>query len=243
MAQEMTPTRSDRYVNKSISEFRQANYSPIHGYKDQDIMTLENAVEKLVPFVNGIANYVYDAKQKCNRNSIILTWDESAAIYPYTMATPVFSCLNATLRAENRHELKPWFAFLKLFISALEKLPSLEDTVWRAVAGDVDSFSVEDNVQIWWSVNSSSTALNVVQLYIGDLGTLFAIDAIHGKEIFEYSAFPEEREVVLMPGTRVRLKSGPIKFMDLLVVHLEEEPTTEQIAHWLVNAKDAMKSN
>jgi len=216
MAQEMTPTRSDRYVNKSISEFRQANYSPIDGYKDQDIMTLENAVEKLVPFVNGISNYVYDAKQKCNRNSFILTWDESAAIYLYTMATPFFSCLNATLRAENRHELKPWFAYLKLFISALEKLPSLEDRVWRAVAGDVDSFSVEDNVQIWWSVNSSSTTLNVVEPY---MGTLFAIDAIHGKAIFEYSAFPAEREVVLMPGTHMRLKSGPIKLMDHSVVH------------------------
>ncbi len=230
-------------MNKSISELRQANYSPIYGYEDQEIMTLENAVEKIVPFVNGIANYVYDAKKSCNRNSIILTWDESAAIYLYTMATPFFSCLNVTLRAKNRHELKPWFAFLKLFISALKKLPSLEDTVWRAVAGDADYFSVEDNVKIWWSVNSSSTALNVVQLYISDMGTLFAIDAIHGKEIFEYSAFPEEREVILMPGTRMHLKSGPIKFMNLWVVHLQEEPTTEQSSQWLVRVKDAIKSN
>jgi hypothetical protein len=242
MAQELTPTRSDRFVNKTISELQQANDSPIDGYKNQDIMKLENAIEKVVPFVEGITTYVDDAKQKCNRNSTILAWDESAAIYLYTMPTPFFSRLNETLRAENRHALKPWFAFLKLFMSALEKIPSKAATVWRAVSGDVGTFPVEDNVESWWSVNSCSIALNVVEVYLGEMGTLFAIDAIHGKNISEYSAFPEEQEVILMPGTYVRLKSKPIDLNRLPVVHLEEERTIEQYRERLVRVRDSMKS-
>ena len=235
MAQKMTFVRSDRYVNKTVSELQQANRSPIHGYENQDVMALEKAVEKIIPFIDGIAKYVDDAIQKCNRNSNILTWDESVAIYLYTMSTPFFSYLNESLRAENRYALKPWFAFLKLFMTALEKLPSSSTTVWRAVSGDVSTFSVEYHVKIWCSVNSSSTALNVVQVYSSDMGTLFAIDAIPGKTISEYSVFPEAEEVILMPGTGVRLKSKPLNFMDsLLVVHSVDEPTTEQNTQWLV---------
>jgi len=242
MAQKMTPMRSDRYVDKNVLELQQANYRPIDGYEDQDIMTLENAVEKIVPLVENIGTYVEDAKQKCNRNFNILTWDESASIYLYTMPTPFFSRLNKTLRAEDRCALKPWFPFLKLFMSALKKLPSSAERVWRAVAGDIGSFPFEENVQIWWSVNSFSTALDVIQLYIGDMGTLFAIDAIHGKNISEYSAFTEEQEVILMPGTRVRWKSKPLNFMDrLLIVHLEEERTIVQNIQRLVYVRDILK--
>jgi hypothetical protein len=208
------------------------------------IMTLEEAVEKIAPFVNDSAKYVDDAKQKCNRNMNILTWDESAAIYLYTMSTPFFSCLNDTLRAENRYALKPWFAFLKLFIGALGKLPSSASTVWRAVSGDVDTFSVEDDAKVWWSVNSSSTDLNVVQLYLGERGTLFAIEAIHGKNISEYSAFPDEQEVILMPGTCLRMGSGPLNFIDrLFIVHLKEDSTTEENTQGLVHVKNLIKSN
>jgi hypothetical protein len=172
-------------VNKTVSELQQANRSPIYGYESLEIMALENAVEKFVPFVDNIAQYVDDAKQKCNRFSTILTWDESVAIYLYTMSTPFFSRLNDTLRAENRHALKPWFPYLKLFMSALEKIPSSSVTVWRAVSGDIGSFPIEDHVKICWSVNSSSTVLDVVELYLSNMGTLFAIDAIHGKNISE----------------------------------------------------------
>jgi hypothetical protein len=241
MAQQMTSTRSNRYVNENVSELQEANRSPIYGYKNQIIMTLEEAVETIIPFVNDIVKHVNDAKQKCNRDSSLLTWDESAAIYLYTMSSSFFSCLNNTLRAENRYALKPWFAFLKLFMSALDKLPSSAGTVWRAVSGDADTFSVQDEVKVWWSVNSSSTALNVVQCYLGERGTLFAIEATRGKKISEYSAFPEEQEVIIMPGTCLRVESEPFNFIDLLlIVHLKEEL---QNPEWLVHVENLTKTN
>jgi hypothetical protein len=58
---------------------------------------------------------------------------------------------------------------------------------------------------------------------LGENGTLFAIEAIHGKDISMFSAVPDEQEVILMPGTRVRAKSQSLNVMDrLFIIHLEE---------------------
>ncbi|CAF4288718.1 unnamed protein product, partial [Adineta steineri] len=131
--------RLNRFVDDNISELQAANRNPIHGYEELVLMPLEQAVEKIAPFIDNITKYVQDAKRNCNHNLNILTWDESAAIYLYTMPSPFFSSLNKRLRAEDRHALKPWFAFLKLFLTALEKLPSTKVSVWRAVSCDVGS--------------------------------------------------------------------------------------------------------
>jgi hypothetical protein len=66
-------------------------------------------------------------------------------------------------------------------------------------------------------------ALNIVQPFLGESGTLFAIDVVHGKDISAFSAIPDEQEVVLMPGTRVRRRYESLNFIDrLFVLHLEE---------------------
>ena len=216
--------KRERFINNALSEFDEANRSPIYGYQHLPLLSLEKATEKIFPLVPGLMNYVVQAKQKCNRNSSILTWDESAAIYLYSMPTSFFSHLNKALRDENRDILKPWFAYLKLLIHALEKLPSLEIDVWRGVVGDIGSKLVKNDVQTWWSVNSCSTDLKVVGLYLGENGTLFAIKSRSGKNISSFSTFNTECEVVLMPGTRLRVKSHVLNFKDrLVIVHLEEE--------------------
>jgi hypothetical protein len=214
----------DRFVNKALSELQEANRSPIYGYQDLPVLTLEEATEKLISLVPGVVDYVSTAKKQCNRSSTLLTWDESAAIYIYSMRIPFFSRLNDTLRAENRDALKPWFAFLKLFINALEKLPSTKGTIWRGVAGDVSSIFTDGDVHIWWSVNSCSMDLKVVERYLDVTGTVFAIDTIYGKDISAFSTFPEEQEIVLMPGTHVSAKCLPLNFESrFFIIHLKEE--------------------
>jgi hypothetical protein len=167
----------DRFVSNAIVELQEANRGPIFGYQHLSIPTIDKAIEKLIPLVPGIEDYVSKAKEVCNRHSNILTLDESAALYLYSMPISFFSCLNDTLRAEKRHALKPWFAFLKLFLTALEKLPSTKETIWRGVCGDVGSIFADNDIHIWWSINSCSMALNIVQPFSGEKGTLFAIDA------------------------------------------------------------------
>jgi hypothetical protein len=214
----------DRFVNSALSELQEANRSPIYGYQHLPILTLEEATEKLIPLVPGVVDYVSKAKNKCNRSSALLTRDESAAIFLYSMPIPFFSRLNEALRAENRHALKPWFAFLKLFINALEKLPSTRRTVWRSVSSDVGSIFADGDVHIWWGVNSCSMDLKVVERFLGETGTVFAIDAIHGKDISAFSTFPDEQEIVLMPGTHVSAKCPSLNFENrFFLIHLQEE--------------------
>ncbi|CAF4211309.1 unnamed protein product [Rotaria magnacalcarata] len=142
------------------------------------------------------------------------------------MQTPFHSRLNEALRAENQHKLKPWFGFLKLFMAALEKLPSVKATVWRGVLGNVTSDFKDNNLRRWWSINSCSTKLDVVACYIHNEGTVFAINALQCKDISTFSAFPDENEVILMPGTALRssdllnILTGYLIFILLAVVHL-----------------------
>jgi len=218
---------NNRFVNGGLFELQAANRSPIFGYQHLPIMSLEQAMEKIIPIVPEVEEYVLLAKQHCNRTSSVLTWDESAAIYLYSMPIDFFSHLNEYLRAEDRNALKPWFAFLKLFMTALQKLPSCKIVAWRGVVGDVGSAFTDNDMQTWWSVNSCSKALNVVELYLGEKGTVFAIDATNGKDISEFSTFQEEQEVILMPGSRFRVKSKSLNFKNtLFIVHLEEEPVS-----------------
>jgi hypothetical protein len=215
---------NDRFVNNTLSELQETNRNPISGYEKLLVLTLEDAVEKIVSLVPEVKNYVLTAKNECNHHSTLLTRDESAAIYLYSMPISFFGRLNETLRAENRQALKPWFAFLKLFINALEKLPSIKTTVWRGVSGNVGSIFADGRERIWWGVNSCSKDLRVVEQRLGDVGTVFAIDAIHGKDISAFSTFSEEQEIVLMPGTHVRPKCQSLSFDDrFFLIHLEEE--------------------
>ncbi|CAM4811676.1 unnamed protein product [Rotaria magnacalcarata] len=217
--------KSNRFLNDDIAEFQNANRNPIYGYQDLPIMTLEKATASIVPLVSGLMDYVVLAKQYCNRYSPILTWDESAAIYLYSMQTEFFSSLNKALRDEKRHLLKPWFPYLKLFLNALERLPFYNDTVWRGVSGDFDASCLNNDLQTWWSVNSCSKALNVIEAFVGGKGVVFAIKVSHGKDISAYTAMKDEQEVILMPGATVRMKNKPLDFDSrLLIVHLEEEP-------------------
>jgi hypothetical protein len=225
----------NHFVNNTLSELQEANRNPIYGYQHLPGLTLEEATKEIIPLVPGVADYVSTAKKKCNRRSTLLTTNESAAIYFYSMQTPFFSSLNNTLRAENRHALKPWFAFLNLFITALKKLPSTRDTVWRGINDDVSSMFVDNDVQTWWSVNSCSMALNVVEFYLGEKGTVLAIDAIDAKDISAFSAMPDEKELVLIPGTCVRVKCPSLNFKDhFFLIHLKEE-NEQRLVHRKVN--------
>ncbi len=88
--------------------------SPIGGYEDMPLVSLEKAVEKLVHLLPAVQSHAYIAKQRCKKPADGLSQDESASIMLYTMQwEPLNKCLyvafNATLRSKDREKLKPWF--------------------------------------------------------------------------------------------------------------------------------------
>lgn len=125
----------------------------MYGYECLSVSTLEKATEILRSILPDIERYVTVAKNNCVKDTNELTSDQSAAIYLYTMQNPFFFQFKKALRAENRKVLKPWLPYLKLLITALEKLPSLETNVWRGIYGDVYSDFVDSNEETWWSIN------------------------------------------------------------------------------------------
>ncbi|CAF3976337.1 unnamed protein product, partial [Rotaria sordida] len=86
----------------------------------------------------------YVAKERAKNPADDLSVDESASIALYTMewephTNSLYYILNSALRGEDRANLKPWFLYLKLFITALSRLPSLNLSIYRGVKGIVAS--------------------------------------------------------------------------------------------------------
>ena len=208
----------NRFVSSTLPVLQEANSSPILGYEDSPVLTLEEAVEDLVSILPDVRNYAAIAKKKYHHSNL-LTRDGSAAIYLYTVPGILFfESLNAALRSENRRVLEPWFAFLKLFIDALKELPAKKTIVWRGVRYDATLKFVDNDLYTWWGISSCSLNINSVEKYVGESGTLFHIETIDGKDISKFSAVPDEHEVALMPGSRVRALSQSFNFIDRLFI-------------------------
>ena len=213
-------TRSSRFVS-SRSELQEANRSFIIECMNTLLLPLEEAVASVIEFVPDVNTSAATAKEHCRQNSP-LTINESAAIYLYTMPGSFYPKLNEALRNQNPYALKPWYPYLKLFLTALNKLPSCSVTVWRGVSEKIGNDFDEGSVHTWSSVISCSSHANVGGLFADQSGTLFCINAIRGKAITAYSAIKNEEELVLLPETRLRVKSSSHDPSGRSVVHLEE---------------------
>jgi hypothetical protein len=202
---------------------------PIRGYEKEPLLSLEEAVQPIDRLLNDLDMMVDTAKRNSKKPSDGLSSDESAAIHLYTMQweephPSIYTTLNNILRSEQRESLKPWFRYLKLVLTALYKLPSLKSTIWRGVRGNLrDQY---DDDQVWWGFSSCTDSVEVMEQFIGKSGvrTLFNIECINGKAIRAHSFYKKENEILLMPGTYLRVvgKWSPAK--DLYIIHLREAP-------------------
>ncbi|CAF1302171.1 unnamed protein product, partial [Adineta steineri] len=181
---------------------------PIEGYEEMPIVPLEEAVVPLVSIVPKIQNFVYVAKQRSKSvPADNLTQDESASIMLYSMDwEPQEKCLyfalNATLRTEDRKKLKPWFSYLKLILTALEKLPSTRCHVFRGVNLDLSNQYTKGKEFVWWGFSSCTTTIEVLEdeQFLGKTGerTMFTIECDSGKDISRHSYYQSEKEVLLL---------------------------------------------
>ncbi|CAF1157222.1 unnamed protein product [Adineta steineri] len=201
----------------------------VYGYHSQQLVSIEKALEPIETQINGLKVYIKTAKKYCYYPSDDgLTRDESAAVYIYTMEwdeTSLYRLLNKALRDANRQNIKIWFPFLKLFDTALDKLPTVKESVWRGVPLDIGKNFTKNHVLTWWTVNSCSSSVNVIKNFIGNnkSSTLFLIEIINGKKISGYTAYENEDEVILKIGTQFRVKSDPLKQSNQShIVHLME---------------------
>ncbi|CAF0832781.1 unnamed protein product [Adineta steineri] len=202
---------------------------PIYGYRSEKLVTIEEALESIQSQIDELPYYIKIAKKHCHYPSEHgLTHDESASIYIYTMEwgeQTLYRVLNQTLRNENRHLLKVWFPYLKLFDTALNKLPTVKEIVWRGVAEDIGKNFAKNQIITWWSINSCSSSVNIIKEFLGNEknSTMFLIEAVNGKQISGYTEYESEDEIILRMGTEFRVKSNALDHPNgLYVVHLIE---------------------
>ncbi|CAF2642264.1 unnamed protein product [Rotaria sp. Silwood2] len=206
--------------------------SPIKGYEATLPIPLEESISFVSDFFDGIRDYVFVAKHNCKYPADGLKQDESASIYLYTMQFDIepslYKILNSALRNKNRQQLKPWFPFLKLFLSALYKIPSCAKTVWRGICNvDMSSMYPTGHKFVWWGVSSCTSNLEVLNSdqFLGNHGmrTLFSIECRNGKPIGSHSYFEnKEHEVILMPGSYFEVMSQLNLEDGLHIIHLKE---------------------
>ncbi|CAF4209711.1 unnamed protein product [Adineta steineri] len=181
---------------------------PIRGYEKVPLVSLEEAVTPLISILPEIQDYAYVAKQRCKSVPPDgLTQDESASIMLYSMEWKpheecLYFALNATLRTEDRRKLERWFSYLKLILTALEKLPSIRCHVFRGVNLDLSNQYTEGKTFVWWGFSSCTTSIEVLEneQFLDKTGqrTLFTIECDSGKDISRHSYYQSEKEVLLL---------------------------------------------
>jgi hypothetical protein len=229
-----------------MNRFGDIDYSfkrlpPIYGYHGAELVTIEKALEPIESQIDELPRYIKIAKRYCHFPSEHgLSKDQSASVYIYTMEwgeKTLYRVLNNALRSENRQELKIWFSYLKLFDTALDKLPTVKEILWRGIPIDIGKNFTKNQLLTWWSVNSCTSSVDVIKNFIGNNknSTLFLIEAIYGKKISGYTEFENEDEIILRMGTQLRVKSNALDYPGgSHLVHLVEIDDDDEIQ---VNAK------
>ncbi|CAF2033923.1 unnamed protein product [Rotaria magnacalcarata] len=231
MAKSMQSTNISRFTdlcNEPVDHL----LSPLKGYQNEPLVTLTEAIQPISSFFNEIEDYVYVAVHNCQYPADGLTQQEAASIYLYTMQfdgeSSLYVLLNQSLRAEKREILRPWFSFLKLFLTALYRLPSHSGIVWRGVRGvDLSSKYKIGTKFAWWGVSSCTTHVEILESdqFLGKHGqrTLFSIECVNGKSIAKHSHYKStEKEIILMPGSYFEVMSQLNPSAELHIIQLKE---------------------
>jgi hypothetical protein len=206
---------------------------PIQGYENMPLVSLEEAVDPLTSLVPDVERMAWTVKQSQFEGEHDLTNDEEASILLYTMEwepreKSFYIILNNTLQAANRQLLRPWFLYLRLFMTSLAKIPSDSNRliVYRGVKLDLSAQYPKGSTVTWWGFSSCTTSVEVLsnERFLGASGTrtLFNIECHSAKSIKQYSFYPEEEEVLLPPARQFQVKGCLNQGNGLHIIQLEE---------------------
>lgn len=212
-------SRADETQSKSryleLSEPVQRMLPPIENLDGKPLVALELAMKSLIGVVKNIEPIVSNIKIRCSMPKDGLSVDESAAIMLYTYESEVheespYFILNRSLRNGKREEIDAWSLYIKLFISALEKLPNKSGVYYRGVRGDYSGEYPHGIVFTWWTFTLCTSRLDVLEndSFFGNNGirTLFAVECKTGKDIKNHSWVSNEDDILLVPMIEFRVK-------------------------------------
>jgi uracil DNA glycosylase len=219
---------------QEVREEKLEELAAIEGISGLPAMAFSDAATLLGTVLPGLLPAVRMAEEFGRKASGLfskLSAHEIAALHLYTLQSALYRQLNASLRHPDRAHARPYFAYLRLFLSALQKLEPLKGSLWRGVALDLKAQYPLGRTVTWWGVSSCTPNLQVARNFLGSEGrrTLFEVSVHRAVSIKKYSAFHGEDEYVLAPGTRLRVAEVQPEPDGLTRVRLEELPEAHQV--------------
>ena len=155
---------------------------PLPKRPNKPLPSLQDAVKPIEKLIDDLSGHVQLSLDVCQHPKDGLTQDQSAALYLYSLQWPkgkhsFYDLFNRALRDENRIRVAPYYDYLHLFMSALEKLPSVQDRVWRGVNANLSGSYKPNSVHVWWGVSSCSDMVHVTDAFLNQTThrTLFNI--------------------------------------------------------------------
>lgn len=160
-----------------------------------------------------------------------LDGNEAGALYLYTIQSLLYPEMNRLLRLRDRGQLMAFFPLLRLMMQARTKLPPFVGNVWRGIDRNLKGKFARGDTFYWWGFTSTTTKMSVTEGFLRGAGrTLFNINCVAGRDITRYSCFRDaEEEVLLFPGTHLRVVSVLDLSEDALLVQLEEVPAVGEL--------------
>jgi uracil DNA glycosylase len=202
--------------------------APITGVRAAPVVPFADAVAPLAEGIQGLGHFATQAltfaQRALARGASALDAHEAAAVYLYTCDSGFYRHVNAALRDPDRTKTAPLHPYLRLLLSALDKMTRYDGTLWRGVGVDLRGQYPVGTTVTWWGVSSCTAKLSVAHSFLGAKGkrTLFEVKPARAVGIRAFSAFSGEEEYLLAPGTQLKVVAVKAERSGLCTVQLEE---------------------
>ena len=132
-------------------------------------------------------------------------------------------------------------SYVRLLFESMNLMPKKKVRLWRGIAADLYDEYEPGKIITWWSVSSTTSDEGVARGFMSQLGgvaSLIVLDTHSAIDITPLSVYPNEKESLLAPGTRLKVISRK-REGNVNELHVEEvdsaveprpEPTAEDAA-------------
>ncbi|MFF5701911.1 ADP-ribosyltransferase domain-containing protein [Streptomyces sp. NPDC012794] len=200
----------------------------ITGVFDTPLMEFRDAVAAVAELLPGLGGHVdrsYEfGKARADGAAGGLSADAVSALHLYTCESAFYREINAALRSPDRSRLVPYLPYLRLLFAAVSGLPARTEPLYRGVALDLRAQYPLGRTVTWWGVSSCTPKLGVARGFLGSRGkrTMFEVVPARAVGIRDFSAFTEEEEFILSPGTQLKVTDVKTERGGLCTVRLTE---------------------
>lgn len=190
-------------------------------------ISLKEAVQHLIEKDDSLARLIEPARVRQANGS-----EQSAAVTLYSMEwgeRPLCMLLHEAFKSGRQDKIDPWLPYLQLFRAGVENLSRHKGKCWCGTDANSEKHFRKGQTITWHGITSCSKSRDfILNQCVGKSGTLIQINVIHGVDTVSVTTEPVAEEVILMPGTMLRVKDLRCASTNKNVVVVELEELSER---------------